>query len=283
MTVSPTFVSDLEAGVYTPPTTARLPLREFCGAVEAAIPGVKTHLRNYSAAWVYNPYDLITMGQIKVVEGTRKSGSYTQFVVASNHIQNEKYGRGTLERNTVSRKHLADAVKAAVTYLKPPTPTEVAFAAMHMFTKPYRGYEQEMAKQRGNLATELFGAAFIPRLDTRMFRDLMTMREGGMRFLDAETEQMFSKFIELSTDLAAIKNDKGVRVILVRQNTVTTGIYPRISIYESHPMTEVQHFRPEETPPHIAERVAVLDLMGEGNYLRELGMKAKEGIYYATI
>lgn len=280
MAIEYAFVSDFKnASPYTP----RQELSDFCSMVESAMPGVKTRPKGNSEAWVYNPYDLITMGYIGFRDFTVKMSGTKQYGVASDYIDNEKYSSDSLQRHMVMRKHLTAAVKAAVEYLKPPTPQQIAATLVHSYARGVSDVRGSLVRKRNELESQLLEGP-TNKLDSLLMREALHLLESGHTFTDPLLAQTLRAYVESIDELAATDSvSSKARVILVRQNTVTVGIQTKVGLYTAGPLTDVEHYRPDEVPEHIVGRIVMLDMVGVGNYVPGVGIKAKEGIYYAAI
>lgn len=271
------FVHELETG---PSPYKLLPeLAEFCACVTDAIPGTKTFARSATSAWVYNPHDIMPIGIVSYDHRTKRH-MQSSYIVRSNTIQNRRYAIGTDNRNTVASKNMLSAVKLAVQWLIPVTPQAVSNACIASYTRVKGDKRKDYTHQRLKAEGYLLGHP-SDRLRSPLIQELTKLMADGHEFSVPGLADSLREYINLCRTEQSCDVTAPVRVIQVRQNTVTVGIHNNPSAYSYSPIEDLQHYRPEEVPQHIAERIAVLNMVGTNVYVNGVGVKATEGVYFA--
>lgn len=281
MAIQLDYVSNIKRSVAYYP--AKPELIEFCMAVEDAVPGAKTKPRSRSEALVYNPHDLVAMGVIGYDDYGKKPRGNVNYMVASPNIDNTKYNAVSFERHIVLRKHLKPAVAAAVEYLTNPDPSFIADMAGSAFRSIRSTVRAGVRSTNMTAHATVFGPVELARYKSAAAEFVARKLAAGDTLGTPELDAAFNAFMQSSEDYANLDGHITMQVILVRQNTVTVGLRDYADSSSTRPLREVEHYRPEEVPQHIAGRIAILNMVGDGQYVAGVGVKLQEGIYYAFI
>lgn len=263
-------------------------LVDFGYEVEEAIPGCKVVPVDHNWSWVYMPDDTFAMGKIGYgVFTTSGRGGHT-YTVQSRTIKNSKYNDWSPQRHMKSSIHREQAVGNARAYLRRLNMPEVGQATHGFVRDKIATMRRELRTVVSTLEVAMFGVALSTHKDTASpaLDELLHLVTSGHEFLQPDLRDNLQKYRDAKAEVANAHEACNMWLVVVSERLgkqrVEVAPIDRVDNYFSiDRMDDVETYQ-DDVPEHIAGKVAVLNMVEEGQYIHNVGVRAAEGVYYVA-
>lgn len=269
-------------------------IMDFAADLETKIRGVYTAPRNFQSIWVYRPQDTYPMGYITYGNHMDKADGGWRYNVFSPNINNSKYRHGD-RKYMASATNRARAVKNAAKYLRPLTVEQVVEQTQDkLASKVYDAQEQAVRDAYRAIAPttdSLFAVkSYGNPKPNALQKELWHLLQSGYEFLDKGVEETlraaFTALEDLEDSKALLKRTLiFVEVLQVHGQPMFRGLdsVPRSrEAARSRGLGAQFVYRQHELPEHIAEKLAVLNMIDVGEHVPGVGYRAADNIFYAA-
>ena len=248
--------------------------------------GIKAAPRDHTSMWIYRPQDTYPMGYIVYADLMDGGDGAERYSVFSPNISNGKYTHGEREF-MASTLHRAKAVKNAAKYLRPLSPIHVLQQVHGAFIdKKYTAMalnEREHSSRMSKVSTNLFK----PGLDVPLMAELKRILQSGYEFADKELEADFREALQAKEEKQIDRTEQigaqfsFVEIVQQAGQTMFRG-YGAAPTYRQMPLVTGTDFSytQEELPEHLRGAIAVLSMLGAGEYVNGVGYRAADNMFY---
>jgi len=247
----------------------------------------------YEVVVFYND-DLCEMGRLST---TYYDGNL-QYHVQSQAIQNQRYcpHNSPDDHHTLSSKNISKAVANARKYLRPNTMSDIARSTHDIVEQRVMKHRGDVTSERTNRAREVgFEVSPAGQLPD-IAQTVMDMHRMGLMTVDEELDRKLGTLYDAIDEYDKllgeddeymtcvwIKNDEiqmhpfDVHYRHASQATrVSRGQAPWDASFGRHPCAIPRN----ELPDSVADRVAVLDVLGVNDFVYDVGVKLSDSVYY---
>ena len=255
----------------------------FIEAVCAALGGVSYYNKSHDVAMIYRPGDIHAMGEIgfRDIRIKVSGAAVNQYYVRSNTIESPKYKSGW-RHTMLSTKSMTAAVKYAVDYIKPTTALASLKLTIDDAVRPIEGDITELNTTARTHFRKLTGeSGYGNSYKTMLFRELR-----NITFASAELNHTIAEFyaavdqVQAAKDLYSrpvhfigLSDNYGQLVADVATCKVGYGIAPELTVPTRIPAAEL--------PEWAQGRIAVLQMMAPETYVRGVGVRLDDKVFYA--
>ena len=250
--------------------------------------GIKAAPRDHTSMWIYRPQDTYPMGYIVYADLMDGGDGAERYSVFSPNISNGKYTHGEREF-MASTLHRAKAVKNAAKYLRPLSPIHVLQQVHGAFIdKKYTAMalnEREHSSRMSKVSTNLFK----PGLDVPLMAELKRILQSGYEFADKELEADFREALQAKEEKQIDRTEQigaqfsFVEIVQQAGQTMFRG-YGAAPTYRQMPLVKETDtdfsYTQEELPEHLRGAIAVLSMLGAGEYVNGVGYRAADNMFY---
>jgi hypothetical protein len=278
---------------------------KFCQFFDDFVYKATMHLPNVEFVMTTvssSKYELVVFYKDDLCEMGRLSTTYydgnLQYHVQSQAIQNQRYcpHNSPDDHHTLSSKNVSKAVANARRYLRPNTMSDIARST-------HDNVEQRVMRHRGDTRSERTNRAREVGFDVNpaghlpdIAQTVIDMHRMGLMTVDEELDRKLGKMYDAIDEYDKllgeddeymtcvwIKNDEiqmhpfDVHYRHASQATrVSRGQAPWDESFGRHPYTIPRN----ELPDSVADRVAVLDVLGVNDFVYDVGVKLSDSVYY---
>jgi len=264
-------------------------LVDFGYEVEASIPGCKVVPVDHNWSWVYMPNDTFAMGKIGYgVFTVNGKGGHT-YTVQSHTIKNSKYNDWSSQRHMKSSIRREQAVGNARTYLRRLNMSEVGQATHGFVRDKIATMRRELRTVVNTLEIAMFGVSISSAykdVASPARDELMHLLDSGYEFLQPELRDNLQKYRDAKAEVANAHEACNMWLVVVSERLgkqrVEVAPIDRVDNYFSIDRMDGVETYQDDVPEHIAGKVAVLNMVEEGQYIHNVGVRAAEGVYYVA-
>jgi len=151
---------------------------------------------NYGV-YVYRPQDKYVMGRLDVARATTyEDPNRMEYSVYSRNIENKRYNNYNADHYTKKSAVMKNAVKHALTYLRPYKPVEVAHRRGSELDKFISSVPEQLRSVKTDLIRDLTGN--YSRLAPDTFEaEMRHLVQSGYRFMNPEIGEKLAKYFEV--------------------------------------------------------------------------------------
>jgi len=252
-----------------------------------------TSTTKYELVVFYND-DLHEMGRLST---TYYDGDL-QYHVQSHAIHNNRYcpHRSPDAHHTLSSKNVRKAIANARRYLRPNTMSDVARSTHDNVERKIMKHRGDTRSERANRAREVgFEVSPTGHLPD-IAHKVMDMHRMGLMTVDEELDRKLGKLYEAIEDYDNLlgEDNEYMTCVWIKNHEiqmhpfdvhyrhassatrVSRGQAPWDDSFGRHPCTIPRN----ELPDSVADRVAVLDVLGINDFVYDVGVKLSDSVYY---
>lgn len=274
---------------------------EFINHVQKALPKVKFYPANvkYKQTPTYDENDnYVTTINVQYVEdffvymdefpfalGKIGCGKYAvngegddSYMVFSRKIQNAKYATHRDQHHMITTTNFKKAVSSACKYLVP-------FSTMEIATAFYDAIRSKVTTVIGKVEDDYRTVTRPVQMNTVLMAEIEHLTSLGVEFKTQEFRDVAARIKETKDELMRQKS-RVISALFVRFRKVGEDTFVELQeamrVATSYNLIggESKTVRLEELDPEIAGRVAVLNILNNGQYTNELGMKIDDNHFW---
>lgn len=259
--------------------SCRREFTDLMAAVDKALRGVEFHRLSPNTAVVYRKGDIFALGEVGFKNTKSKGNGELTYYVQSRRIKNDKYREGSWQHHIVSTKSLANAAKAAATYLVPFTCEEGARAtcdlARQMVSDKVGKYQSVVRDAFRELTGEV---GYASNMSSPFMMELRSHKFTSPA-LNAASEKFYAahdawKDVEAASKAplyyVGVCENYGQHVVDTAR--VEIGYPCKIEAFERMPADSVADW--------VRGRVAVLSMVEPMSYVAGVGLRMDDKIFY---
>ena len=264
--------------------------KAFLDKVQVELPYLKTIRTGSTSAYFYYEDDAVTAGYVVFGDMRRaiRTTSKPLYHVVSHTIKNPKYADHNDLHHSKSSANPDKAITLLKKHMRRPSLEHVVAVTKNIFCEPARNGDQARSK---SLADTL-NALGVRSSETPAFDALEQLR--GLALLPQDTQATLDKAVNLKAEIAAssLANLNVVAVQLRGMGEDTTAQYgkmvPTALSYWYGAMDNPFHdgkymSAVSDLPEEIANRMAVLNIVDDGQYVPEVGVRIGERLFYVVL
>lgn len=256
--------------------------QEFIDLMEAVgktLRDVKFHVKNSTTAVVYRSGDIHALGEVGYKNTKSKSTAEPTYYVESRRITNEKYRAGNWQRHIVTTKSLANAVKAASTYLTPFTCEESVSVtkdtARQIITDTVNTFSSAAKRAYKDLTGQ---SSWVFDISSEFIAELR-----GHRFVSPSMQHAadsFYKAYDLWKDAETVTKS-GAYYIGVSDN-YGQQVVDSAKVTLGYPYTQecYERMNAEAVADWVKGRIAVLSMVPPLHYVQGVGVRLDDRVFY---
>lgn len=252
---------------------------DLLAAVGKALRDVEFHRKSVNIAVVYRKGDIHALGEVGYRSTKSKGSDDPNYYVQSRRISNQKYRDGSWQHHIVATKSLANAVKAASTYLVPFTCEESVDATKDTARQIIAESVSKFSAQARLAYKELTGE---PGWGSNMAGDFITELRGyqfiSPRLNQAATE-FYAAFDAWKDAEAATKG--GTYYVGITEN-YGQQVVDTAKVALGYPYTQecYEHMNAEAVADWVKGRIAVLSMVPPLHYVQGVGVRLDDRLFY---
>lgn len=237
-------------------------------------------LIKYHRFYVYMDDCPYMLGEIGYGDYSVRGSSGDTFMVKSRKINNAKFSEWREQQNMIMAKDIKKAVKTALKYLMPYTTRDIAEVSFSKFSseisvatdKAKSNLYRELRELNGNTLCEELRHLLRQNVafKTIEFQSFASKADGLFAELDDETKR------DISSQFVYVY-DGGDKMYADVFDTVDPR---KESILRSKHMGETKTYSMEELPPDIVEKVSVLNILTDDQYVARVGMRVNSNTFW---
>ncbi len=244
--------------------------------------------RNYDVLSVYYEEDEFILGQIAY--GPDNSG-VNKYIVQSRLISNERYSRHNHAYHTRAGNDMKRMLREAKKNLRRWNPTEVAALSRSEAGDRMRQYLRKFERAESDAREKLVGSIYVSK-DRPIFKEFRHMLNTGYEFADPTFRDLIAEWVDAEKILSEHDLQFPVKFVNIAQrfgrqvvHTVDTE-YRNGDVYMSFKDGSapiVQSFQSDDVPEDVVEKVSVLSILGNDEYVEGVGYKHNETTYWLHV
>ena len=239
-------------------------------------------------------YELVVFYKDDLCEMGRLCTTYydgnLQYHVQSQAIQNQRYcpHNSPDDHHTLSSKNISKAVANARRYLRPNTMSDIARST-------HANVEQRVMKHRGDTRSERTNRAREVGFEVSpagqlpdIAQTVMDMHRMGLMTVDGELDRKLGTLYEAIDEYDKLlgEDDEYMTCVWIKNDEIQMHPFdvhyrhasqaPWDASFGRHPCAIPRN----ELPDSVADRVAVLDVLGVNDFIYDVGVKLSDSVYY---
>ena len=238
--------------------------------------------------WVYREKDAFALGYIafKDTRDHKANDDDPKYLVYSPNINNGKYSYGD-RMHSAQATTIEKGVKKALTYFRPltipQTVTLTEYECCKGANKPTRDWHETFEKLKATVTNQLF---FITSQSNALDAELKHMLNSGYEFLDKQLgEQLRDMFDARESHNDAKKNNtKKFTYVEVYesfgQNKFRCAFVDLSGYSPDVDRSSMVTYGEEDLPEEIKDKLAILTMLSNDQYVENVGYRAAENIFY---
>jgi len=233
--------------------------------------------------WVYMKDKPYTMGYVGYGDfNTHVMAEESEYVVYSHTIENGKYSSYSTPYFMKKTIHMDKAVKNASRHLRNATPYELAMLNIHKAKSQFDhiggGLQDKLRSIRDTLYDQ-----------DRIAQEFRAIIDSGHEFIDASFGTTVTEFLE-AYDIAKARDNKTLNLNHVRVYMEDDAqMFDVIKMSDVHKNAHaclvpdsLMTYKDNELPEDIMGKVSVLTMVGNGEFVDDVGYKDDSGCFYVT-
>lgn len=264
----------------------------FLDKLKAEIPHLNIHRANATKAHLYYEDDTVTAGCVTLADVrmvSRSGVSKVTYNIITPSIVNPKYTDNNELHHSKSTANPDTAIALIKTYVRRPTLHHILALTSYAMGKPA---DDALAQKRTELADTLAKLG-VRGLSTPAFYALEQC--AGASFIPTTTRELIAKANQLQVDveqMALGKRDLALVQLLGSGDSLMAryGMLTKDAIkswWYNHGNDsiagDIHTVETSELPEEIVNRMAVLSIVDDGQYVPEVGVRVGERLFYAVL
>lgn len=239
---------------------------------------------SYEVLSVYYEEDEFIIGQI----GYAGYNGDLKYIVQSRTITNERFSKHNPLYHSRASNDAKRMIREAKKNLRRWNPQEVAAMSQAAAGEQMQGYLRKFERAEETARAKILGSSYTPR-DIPIMAELRHLLKHDHEFVDPTFRSNVAAWVQAADELDTHDLRFPVKFVNVIQrfgrqvvNTVTTefrhgNIY--MSFANNNPL-EVHTFEADDVPEDVVEKVSVLSMLHDGDYVEGIGYKHNDTAYW---
>lgn len=236
--------------------------------------------RKVDAIWAYFPGD--TYALVRMSYERAGNGGTSAYHITARTVANAKYANHNQQYHTVTTTDLAKAVKHVKTYLQPYTVGEMATISYGNFrgkATNHKSKANDAVLSARMLVTQHKG--FVAELEGILMSDYVfinrELRDNCVAYINAMREEQMQKHGRINGVYVHVRMIGEQQMFdVIRTKKCITEMY---ALYP-HEREDTVTYTSETLPESIVAKLAVLSMLGRGEYLADTGMKDSDVAFW---
>lgn len=243
---------------------------------------------DYSVLSVYYEEDAYIIGQIGYIPD---SSGVLKYVVQSRLIANERYNRHNHAYHTRTGSDMKRMLREAKKNLRRWNPTEIAALSRTNAGDKMRRYLHKFERAESDAREKLVGSVYVGK-DRPIFKEFRHMLSTEYEFADPTFRDLIAEWVDAEKILSDHALQFPVKFVNIAQrfgrqvvHTVDTE-YRNGDVYMSFKDGSapiVQSFQSDDVPEDVVQKVSVLSMLGDEEYVEGVGYKHDETTYWLHV
>ena len=238
--------------------------------------------------WVYREKDAFALGYIafKDTRDDKANDDDPKYLVYSPNIHNGKYSYGDRMYSTQATT-IEKGVKKASTYFRPltilQTVTLTEYECCRGANKPTRDWQETFEKMKTTMTNQLF---FITSQNNPLDAELKHMLSSGYEFLDKQLGEQLRDMFEAREYYNDAKKNNTKKFTYVEayesfgQNKFRCAPVDLSGYSPDVDRSSTFTYGEEDLPEEIKDKLAILSMLSNDQYVENVGYRAAENIFY---
>ena len=238
--------------------------------------------------WVYREKDAFALGYIafKDTRDNKANDDDPKYLVYSPNANNGKYSYGDrchhFQATTIEK-----GVKNALTYLRPltipQTVTLTEYECCKGANKPTRDWQETFEKMKATVTNQLF---FITSQNNPLDAELKHMLSSGYEFLDKQLGEQLRDMFDARESFNDAKKNNTKKFTYVEvyesfgQNKFRCAFVDLSGYSPDVDRSSMVTYGEEDLPEEIKDKLAILSMLSNDQYVENVGYRAVENIFY---
>lgn len=243
------------------------------------VDGVK-RLVKYHRFYIYMDNCPYMLGEIGYGDYSVRGNGATTFMVKSRKIINAKFSEWREQQNMIMAKDMKKAVKTALKYLMPYTTKDIAEVSFSKFSSEVTTASDQAKTKLYRELRELGGSVLCEEL-RHLLKQGASFKTKEFQNFAVRSDELFGELDDESKrDVNAqfvYVYDGGGRMYADVINTLDPRNEGRLSMKK---IVETHTYRMEELPSDIVEKVSVLNILTDDQYVARVGLRVSANTFW---
>lgn len=257
-------------------------LADFMDRLLSEMRGIEFGQRDTCSVWVHYKNDVLPLGFIGYADYRDTGEGDRKFVVYSRAIENNQYNQYNIQHHMKMSSNIETALKSAKKFLRVWSSMELCRFYWDIAQRAWTQAKHEAEKPLDELKRKVFDGSYIT-LNKKYHNELFHLVQSGHKFMDDEFHRNIYELHKVMNELSDLHAAHQHTFAFVYEKFGTTYIDTMVldqSGYGSVELLNIVTYKDDELPQELMEKIAVMQILPQGDYALRVGVNMGDGMYY---